>query len=95
MKGPRIRFLVHVAGVPGADHVQRCVPCGAVLTDGRPWAEGRAVVLDGDDRDGPSWWPPGAMVATNKRRDGTVGGMAYVVDGRGLDDKEGPCITAR
>lgn len=93
------RFEVHVAGEPGGDHVQRCVPCGAVLTDNRPWWEGRAVVLAGDGRDGPLWWPVGALVATDKPRDGGPGGgMTYVVDGRGgrgLDDDERSCTPAR
>lgn len=92
---PALVFVVHVAGEPGADHVQRCVPCGAVLYDGRPWFEGRVAVLGGDGRDGPSWWPAAALVATDKPRNGTGGGMTYVVEGADLDDDEGPCTPAR
>lgn len=88
-------FEVHVAGEPGPDHIQRCVPCGAVLYDGRPWRECRVAVPVGDDRDGPSWWPPAAMVATDKPRNGVGGGMSYVVTGAELDDDERPCTTAR
>ncbi len=89
---------VHVAGTPGPDHVQRCVACGAVLTDGRPWYEGRVAVLVADTdagRDGPSWWPAAALVATDKPRDGRGGGMTYVIDPQvGLDDDERPCTPA-
>jgi hypothetical protein len=61
------------------DSVQRCVPCGAALPA----------------PDGPSWWPSGAMVATDKRRDGTGGGMTYRVDRGDLADDERPCTAAR
>ncbi|MEU7590615.1 hypothetical protein AB0A95_30535 [Micromonospora sp. NPDC049230] len=87
-------FVVHVAGEPGDDHVQRCVPCGAVLHDGRPWFEGRVAVPVGSGPDYPSWWPPGALVATDKPHDGTGGGMTYTIDDRALDDDEGPCTPA-
>lgn len=96
MRRSRVVFEVHVAGEPGADHVQRCVPCGAVLYDGRPWWEGRVAVPVDDAPDaGPRWWQPGALVATDKRRDGTGGGTTYVVNDRDLDDDEGPCTPAR
>jgi hypothetical protein len=86
---------VHVAGTPGPDHVQRCVPCGAVLFDNRPWYEGRVAVMDSDEREGPSWWPAGALVATDKPRDGRGAGMTYTVDPAvGLDDNEQPCTPA-
>lgn len=89
-------FEVHVAGEPAGDHIQRCVACGAVLIDNRPWWEGRvAVPVDDAATAGPSWWPVGALVATDKRRDGTGGGMTYTVDGRGLADDERPCDQVR
>ncbi|WP_431935814.1 hypothetical protein [Micromonospora sp. RP3T] len=90
-------FVVHVAGEPGDDHQQRCVPCGVVLLDNRPWWEGRAAVPTTDvDEAGPSWWPAGALVATDKPTNGRAASMTYVVGGgRGLDDDERPCTPAR
>jgi hypothetical protein len=94
-RSPDLVFAVHVAGEPGGDHVQRCVPCGAVLTDNRPWWEGRVAVPEGSERDGPSWWPAGALVATDKTHDGRPhpgGSMTYAVDPtRRLDNDERPC----
>lgn len=86
-------FLVHVAGAPGADGQQRCVPCGVVLLDARPQLEGRAMIPDGQPYDGPSWWPPGALVATDKVEGSREPSMTYVVDqARGLADDERPCV---
>jgi hypothetical protein len=92
---PALVFLVHVAGVPAPDHIQRCVACGVELLDNRARAEGRVAVSDGDAGRGPTWWPPGALVATDKPRNGTGVSMTYVVDGGDLDDDERPCTPAR
>lgn len=83
-------IIVHVAGEPGDDHLQRCVVCGAVLLDNRPWHEGRAMVPAGAP-DGPCWWPPSAMVATNKPHDGTGGGVTWVVDPGQLSANDPTC----
>jgi hypothetical protein len=94
MPRPAVVFEVHVAGVPGPDHIQRCLPCGAVLYNGRPWYEGRIAVPVGQERDGPGWWPAGALVATDKPRDGSAhpgGSMTFVIEGRALDPDERPC----
>lgn len=91
MRPPPI--LVHVAGAgpSSPDHVQRCLSCGAELYDGRPFFEGRAVVLAGDD-DGPSWWPAGALVATDRHVAGNGPVITYVVEAAvPLDDDEQPC----
>lgn len=92
--GRRAPFIVHVAGEPSTDHRQRCVPCGTVLTDNRPWwSEDGVALVDGDER-GPSWWPAGALVATDKEPDSHHASVTYVVDAdRGLDDDERPCVT--
>lgn len=92
---PEVVFLVHVAGEPGPDHMQRCVPCGAVLLDNRPWWEGRVAVPDGNADRGAVWWPAGALVATDKPRNGRGVSMTYVVEGAALDDDERPCTPAR
>lgn len=90
-----IVFLVHVAGEPGPDHVQRCVACHAELIDNRGWYQGTAATLAGDDR-GPGWWPSGGLIATDKPTDGAGGGVTYVIDDgpRELDDDELPCTPA-
>lgn len=82
-------FTVHTAGQPGNDHLQRCVPCGVVLTDNTAWAEGRVAVMDGDDT-GPPWWPVGALVATDKIPGRAS--MTYTVEGgRPLAADEAAC----
>jgi len=88
-------FIVHVAGEPSSDHRQRCVPCGAVLMDNRAWYSPEGVALvDGDDR-GPSWWEPGALVATDKEPGSHKASMTYLVDPAvPLDDDERPCVSA-
>ncbi len=70
-------FTVHIAGKPH-DHVQHCVPCGAVLIDNTAWAEGRVAVPVGQENTGPGWWPAGALIATDKQPGES--GMTYVVD---------------
>lgn len=87
-------FVVHTAGAPGPDHVQRCVVCGLVLIDNAGWVTGDVAVLDGDDR-GPSWWPVAALVGSSKRP-GDRGGVAYLraADRPLLDDNERPCLVA-
>ena len=83
--------LVHVAGVPGPDHLQRCVPCGTVLTDNRGWWDGTIAVVEGDDS-GPSWWPSGALIATDKQPGSDRASITYVIgQGIPLDDDEQPC----
>lgn len=92
MRPPPI--LVHVAGAPGPDRVQRCLSCGAELYDGRPHYEGRTVVLIGEpDLDGPSWWPAGALVATDRHVAGNGPVITYVVEANVPldDDEEQPC----
>jgi hypothetical protein len=91
-------LLVHVAGEPTPDHLQRCVPCGTVLTDNTGWWEGRvAVPTLGDDDPGPagpSWWPSGALVATDKEIGSHRASITYVVEsGTPLDDDEKPCVS--
>lgn len=83
-------FVVHTAGPPtGA--VQRCGTCGFVIMDNTAWFEGCVMVMNGDDC-GPSWWPFGALVATDKA-DGCAS-ITYVVEGRELDADERPCAGA-
>jgi hypothetical protein len=88
-------LVVHVAGA--ADGlVQRCVACGAELYDNRAWFEGQAAVLTGtgETEDGPSWWPVGALVATDKDGSGQPScrpSITYVIEGRPLEDDEHPC----
>lgn len=92
---PRLApLLVHVAGEPQGDHLQYCIPCGTVLTDNRAWFTGDVAVVDGDDA-GPSWWPAGALVATDKEPGSHQPSITYVVDGGPLDDDEQPCVGAR
>jgi hypothetical protein len=81
-------FVVHTAGAP-VDALQRCVPCGFVLTDNTAWFEGRVAIPIGQDDHGPSWWPSGALVATDKN--GSHVSITYVVDGRHLAPDEIPC----
>lgn len=91
-------MLVHVAGEPGPDHLQRCVACGFVLTDNTAWwSEGGVAVWspDGDAADaGPSWWPSGALVATDKEPGSGKPSITYTVDAAiPLDDDERPCVS--
>lgn len=89
-------FVVHVAGEPQNDHLQRCVPCGTVLTDNRGWWSEHGVAVWGDDDRGPSWWPAGALVATDKEPHSHQASMTYVIDpAHGLDDDEVPCTGPR
>lgn len=83
-------FLVHVAGSPMA-LVQRCIACHTILTDNTGWAEGRVAVMDGDDS-GPSWWPVGQKIATDKEPGSCSASMTYVVEGDELGDDEQPCV---
>ncbi len=90
-------LVVHVAGAPQPDHLQRCVPCGTVLTDNRAWwsDQGVAVWSDSPDDAGPSWWPAGALVATDKQPGSTAPSITYVIEeGIPLDDDEKPCVSA-
>ena len=87
------RFLVHTAAAPGVDYRQRCVVCGLVLLDNSGWFTGQVAVMAGDDR-GPSWWPPAALVGSDKQPGGR-GGMTYLRSpDRLLDDDERPCAVA-
>lgn len=86
-------FVVHVAARPGDDHLQRCVACGWTLADNQGWwsAEGVAVWSDGAGHAGPSWWPAGALIGTDKTA-ATRGGMTYVhPTGRPLGADERAC----
>lgn len=96
-------FLVHVAGAPtvraatantAASALQTCVPCGATLLDNTAWLEGNVAVMDGDERDGPTWWPAGALVATDRHHAGGGPVITYVVEANtSLDDDEQSCVT--
>lgn len=83
-------FTVHTAAPP-IGWVQSCAACGFVLLDNTAWSEGRVAVMEGDDR-GPSWWPAGQRIGTDKTAD-QRGGMTYVVNppARPLADDERVC----
>lgn len=103
-------FLVHVAAAPSvvegstnspAAAVQRCVACGVILIDNTAWLEDRvAVATFGAEAgtevpDGPSWWPAGALVATDKEPGSHQAAITYVVEeGTPLGDDERPCVGA-
>lgn len=98
MSGHRLPpFVVHVAGAPQDDHLQRCVPCGAVLTDNRGWwSEQGVAVWSSDDTApaGPSWWPAGALVATDREPGSPHASMTYVIEaGIPLGDDERSCVS--
>jgi hypothetical protein len=86
-------FVVHVAAPP-VGMMQSCAACGFVLTDNAAWAEGRVAVMDGDDG-GPSWWPVGERIATD-RTGGRSASTTYVIgpEGRPLADDERLCAGA-
>jgi hypothetical protein len=85
-----------------ASATQRCVACGFLLIDNTAWLAGRAEVVlelaaEGGGTipartvDGPSWYPAGALIGTDKTSE-TAGGMTYVKpDGAALDDNETAC----
>ncbi|WP_341719948.1 hypothetical protein QQG74_09680 [Micromonospora sp. FIMYZ51] len=82
-------FKVHIAAPP-VGLVQRCAACQLVLMDNTAWVEGRVAVIEGDDA-GPSWWPVGERIATDKT-EARQPSITYVVAaGRTLDDDEQPC----
>lgn len=84
-------FTVHAAGAPAPDHRQRCFSCGFVLLDNSGWDAGLVAVPDADAGRGPSWYPVGALVATDKTEE-RRGGMTYVVPSeRPLAGDERPC----
>lgn len=95
-----LAFTVHVAGAPtkvfpgpdtAASATQRCVVCGLVLVDNTGWMTGGVAVVDGDERDGMSWFPAGALVGTDKV-EGRPGGMIYLrPEGRPLGVNETAC----
>lgn len=93
---------------PGPDTAaaatQRCLACGFLLIDNTAWMNGTALsaplalmaeggeYIDAKVPDGPSWYPAGALIGTDKV-DGRPGGMTYVhPDGRPLGDDEVPCV---
>jgi hypothetical protein len=93
-------FVVHVAAAPvhlpatadaGAQLAQRCLACGFVLVDNTGWlTEGGVLVPDGQTG-GPSWFPIGDLVGTDKTAE-KPSGMTYVKpEGRPLDANERPC----
>lgn len=85
-------WTVHVSGEP-IGWVQSCVACRFVLIDNKAWPEGRAAVVDTDDR-GPTWWPAGARIGTDKTSE-SRGGCTYVLDeDRDLDNNERLCAGA-
>lgn len=85
-------FVVHTAAAP-AGAVQHCGICGAVLIDNTAWFDGNVMIPVGQDDRGPSWWPFGALVATDK--DGSrSSSITYVVDGRELAADERLCAGA-
>lgn len=85
-------FVVHTAAAP-AGATQHCASCGWPLQDNTSWAEGHVAVVHGDDR-GPTWWPAGARVATDKPAP-DVGGTTYALDDtRALAEDERYCAGA-
>lgn len=84
-------FVVHTTAPP-VGWVQRCASCGWVLQDNTAWFEGRVAVPTEDADRGPSWWPTGDRIATDKTTPG-AGGMTYAVgpEGRSLDADERYC----
>lgn len=78
--------VVHVAGTPGPDHIQRCVSCGAELID-----NSAAMTLDSDER-GPGWWGVGNLVAVDKPSGVRGPGVSYMVAAlTDLGVRERPC----
>lgn len=90
-----LRFVVHVAGAPlrtEVELVQRCAVCGFVLLDNTGWLTGDTAVPNTGAPADPSWYPSGALVATDKT-DQTRGGMSYVhPSGQPLTAEERPCV---
>ena len=82
-------FTVHVAA-PSIGWIQTCAACGFTLLDNTAWGEGRVQMPVGDADRGPSWWPVGQQIATDKTA-ASRGGMTYVIEGRPLDDDERMC----
>lgn len=89
-------ILVHVAGAAGDDHIQRCAPCGAVLTDNSDWWSEGGVAVWGDGEHGPAWWPIGSLVATDRHTAGPCDPViTYTVEpGAPLDTDEQSCTRA-
>jgi hypothetical protein len=85
-------FVVHTAGNP-VGPVQHCTTCRFVVMDHTARFEGRAMIPDSQPDDGPSWWPFGALVATDKT-DGSHASITYVLNDRGLADDERLCAGA-
>lgn len=84
-------LVVHIAGTPDADGLQRCLSCATPLQDNRAYLEGRAMIPDGQEDNGPHWWPGGALIATDKIIGSPVASITYTVEGRPLDHDEQMC----
>lgn len=83
-------WTVHTAAPP-VGWVQCCGACGFVLQDNTAWAEGRVAVRIEDEGCGPSWWPTGQRIGTDKVA-GEYGGCTFVLeDGRPLEPDERLC----
>lgn len=82
-------FVVHIAANP-VGMVQSCSACGWPLMDNTAWTEGRVAVPDADAGRGPSWWPAGQRIATDKPTPDR-GGVTYTVNDRPLGDDERLC----
>lgn len=80
---------VHQAAPP-VGMVQRCTACQFVLMDNTAWADGRIAVMEGAP-DGPSWWPVGERIATDKTSERRASITYVVAAGRTLDNDEQPC----
>lgn len=79
-------WTVHTAAPP-VGLVQTCSACGHVLQDNTAWAEGRVAVAEGQEHDGPMWWPTGERIAE-------LGICTFVLPDRPLDEDERLCAGA-
>lgn len=84
-----VPFVVHTAAPP-VGVVQPCAACGWPLMDNTAWAAGNMAVPESDVGRGPSWWPVGHRVATDKPSP-DAGGLTYVLGDRLLADDEQLC----
>jgi len=79
-------FIVHLAG-PMVGARQACTRCGHVLID-YSGQEVAVALQPGETSPAPlGSWAEGAQVAV-------LGGMSFVIEGRGLDEDEQECRPA-
>lgn len=79
-------WTVHTAAPP-VGPVQTCAACGHTLQDNTPWYEGRVAVPEGQENDGPPWWPAGERIAQ-------LGACTFVLPARPLEPDERLCAGA-